>query len=59
MLSLNDKRGGAMFSLSQNQSFIDCCNSYGLSDTPVFGLKLTWSRGTISERVDRTISNEV
>ncbi|CAN1185259.1 hypothetical protein LINPERHAP2_LOCUS37442 [Linum perenne] len=58
MLSLNDKQGGARFSFSQNQSFIDCSNSCQLSDTPVIGPKFTWSRGTTLERIDRTISNE-
>ncbi|CAN1140836.1 hypothetical protein LINPERHAP2_LOCUS12106 [Linum perenne] len=58
MLRQDDKRGGAQFSLTQNQPFIDCCNVCGLSETSFFGPKFTWHRGGTSERLDRALTNE-
>ncbi|CAN1120796.1 Putative ribonuclease H protein At1g65750, partial [Linum perenne] len=58
MLSSMDKRGGANFSYSQNKSFIDCCNTAGLTDTSFIGPRHTWYRGVISERIDRALTND-
>ncbi|CAN1146333.1 hypothetical protein LINPERHAP2_LOCUS15186 [Linum perenne] len=58
MLRRADKRGGAEFSLVQNQPFIDCCHVCALSGTSFFGPKFTWHRGNTSERIDRALTNE-
>ncbi|CAN1132936.1 hypothetical protein LINPERHAP2_LOCUS7351 [Linum perenne] len=58
MLSSDDKRGGPDFSLSSNRSFIDCCNTSGLSDTRFLGPWATWYRGMAAKRLDRALVND-
>ncbi|CAN1124936.1 hypothetical protein LINPERHAP2_LOCUS2628 [Linum perenne] len=58
MLRQDDKRGGAQFSLTQNQPFIDCYSVCGLLESSFFGPKFTWHRGGTSEWLDRALTNE-
>ncbi|CAN1191383.1 Putative ribonuclease H protein At1g65750 [Linum perenne] len=57
MVSSSDKRGGARFSISHSQPFIDCCDICGLIDPGVIGPRFTWYRNSTSERLDRGLIN--
>ncbi|CAN1146010.1 LINE-1 retrotransposable element ORF2 protein [Linum perenne] len=52
MLSVVDKRGGALFDPYRATSFWQCIDNCGLLDLGFAGLRHTWFRGNLGERLD-------
>ena len=58
ILVANEKEGGNIRPLYLMQNFRDCIEECGLHEVMHIGDPFTWSRGTIRERLDRSLCNE-
>ncbi|CAN1760797.1 hypothetical protein LINPERHAP1_LOCUS7673 [Linum perenne] len=57
MTSPSEKTGGAKFNHIPSREFRECISDCSLFDTGFVGLKFTWFRQTLKERLDRCLCN--